>query len=392
MLSPSELDELKSRPGNDCRSVAEKLGVKLRKSGRRIIGPCPLCSPDKRKPDADRFEIKDKGATWLCRWCGGGDVIKLVTLALNCDFRGAVDWLGGTREVDPAIAKKREEEQAAAEAKRAAEANLYRQRARRSGYKIWNEALAPNGTPVEDYLKLRGLELPADGPVRLRYVAQLPFFHGEETDEEGRTWPRAIHRGPGMVAPITDSAGKFIGLHRTYIDLTQPKGKAILRDPKTGEEVKAKSKNLGSVAGGHIHLIGSREPKQIIIGEGIETVLSVWLAMQECGIDISITAFWSSVDLGNLGGPAADRVVHPELVDAGGRARRVPGPDPDMTKPGIDIPQSVIDVIALGDGDSDRVLTECAIHRGAVRWRNAARVVRVAWADQGKDFNDMVRG
>ena len=84
--------------------------------------------------------------------------------------------------------------------------------------------------------------------------------------------------------------------------------------------------------------------------------------------------------------------MHPELVDAGGRARRVPGPDPDMTKPGIDIPQSVIDVIALGDGDSDRVLTECAIHRGAVRWWNAARVVRVAWADQGKDFNDMVRG
>lgn len=29
MLSLAELDELKSRPGNDCRSIAEKLGVQL---------------------------------------------------------------------------------------------------------------------------------------------------------------------------------------------------------------------------------------------------------------------------------------------------------------------------------------------------------------------------
>ena len=43
MLYPAELDEIKSRSGNDCAEVARKW-ASMRHKGRRIVGPCPLCS------------------------------------------------------------------------------------------------------------------------------------------------------------------------------------------------------------------------------------------------------------------------------------------------------------------------------------------------------------
>jgi hypothetical protein len=75
-----------------------------------------------------------------------------------------------------------------------------------------------------------------------------------------------------------------------------------------------------------------------------------------------------------------------------GRPRRVPGPDPDLTLPGIVLPDSVTEVILLGDGDSDPLTTQCALHRAALRFRaqRADRTVWIAWADDGTDFNDML--
>jgi hypothetical protein len=109
-------------------------------------------------------------------------------------------------------------------------------------------------------------------------------------------------------------------------------------------------------------------------------------------------AFWSGVDLGNLGGKAAAVVPHPTLKTAQGRVQRVPGPEPDLLSPGIAIPDSVIDVIMLGDGDSDRFTTQCALARASKRFAlnseamtKIDRTVRCAWAPVGLDFNDMLR-
>lgn len=393
MLTDAELDEIKTRPGNDCETVAGQW-VRLRKTGGRTVGPCPLCSRNPQSRKSGIFEVKDGGLGWVCATCRGGDVISLVMKHEGIDFRAAVEWLGGSRAVDPAVAAKREQERAVREAEKAKVADDFRQRERKSLYNIWNAAIPAAGSPVESYLKLRGLTLPdwtgrAPG---LRCVPDMPYFHGQEEDEAGRKSQRIIHRGPAMVAPIVGPDGRFRGLHFTYIDLTQPNGKAKIVDPDTGEELPAK-KVRGSKTGGHIDLVGTRHPTKIIIGEGIETVLSVWLALTACGQDVADTAFWSSVDLGNLGGAAIESVMHPTSITGAGRAMRVPGPDPDMTKPGIILPPSVADIVALGDGDSDRVLTHCALYRGAQRFLalNERVVVRVAWADEGKDFNDMVR-
>jgi hypothetical protein len=346
-----------------------------------------------------RFEIKTKENSWVCAACqDGGDVIRLLQRVEGLGFLEAIERLGGARQADPETTAQRERERADKEKEREQTSDKYRQRERGSLYQIWTRAIQPWGTPVEEYLALRGLPIPPwpQGTARLRYVANMPYFHGEETDATGHRQPRVIHRGPAMVAPIVRE-GKFSGLQFTYLDLTRPNGKAAIFDPDTGEVLKVK-KTRGSAKGGAIELIKvipPNEPEQAVIGEGVETTLTVWHAMRSCDIDLARTEFLASAGFGNLGGVALAQVVHPTLSDARGRARRVPGPDPDLSTPGIVLPESVREAILLGDGDSDRVTTECAIHRGAARFRETRtgyRVVRAAWADDGMDFNDMLRG
>jgi hypothetical protein len=392
-MTPAELDELKTRPGNSCAEVAGRY-VALRRHGRGYIGPCPVCSADRQDRHATRFEVTADGG-WVCAVCNdGGDVIALVMRVEGVDFLRAVEILGGRREVDAAAQAARERERAAEEARRAAEAEKYRERERSALYRLWRQGTDPRGTPVEAYLAHRGLPLPPwpEGGARLRYVADMPYFHGQSNDEAGRRQPRIVHRGPAMAAAIV-RGGRFSGLHITWLDPAAG-GKARIADPASGEALPAK-KVRGSKTGGAIELVkaGAPHPRRVIIGEGIETVLTVWHAMRECAVDLSAVEFWSAVDLGNLGGRSAGLVVHPELRTPKGRPRRVPGSEPDAAAPGITLPESAAEVIILGDSDSDWVTTRCAVARGAARFRTARadRVVKAAFAAEGMDFNDMLR-
>jgi hypothetical protein len=393
-MTPAELDDLKSRPGNSCADVAVRMGVALRPHGRGFIGPCPICSTDLQERSATRFEIKHGGQSWVCAVCAdGGDVIALVQRATSCDFRDAVEWLGGASAPDPAVTEKRKREREVEQAKREADCDRYRERERGALFDVWKRAAHPMGTPVEAYLNNRGLPVPGwpIGAARLRYVADMPYFHGESIDSAGRKSPRVVHRGGAMLAPIV-RGGKFAGIHITYL---KPGGaKARIVNPDSPGDLPAK-KVRGSKSGGAIELVKATPPAapaRIVIGEGIETVLSVWHAFVQSEIDISTTEFWSSVDLGNLGGKASALVTHPTLTGPGGRPRRVPGPDPDLSAPGIVLPESVKDVTILGDGDSDAVTTQCAVYRGAQRFRaaRADRAVKIAYALDGWDWNDLL--
>src|SRR5690606_36500822 len=105
-------------------------------------------------------------------------------------------------------------------------------------------------------------------------------FHGREPHPRraDKDQARVIHRGPAMLAAIVGPDGAFSGLHITWIDLAQPKGKALIIDPDTGEELASK-KVRGLKKGGRIELIRSASPHTLVLGEGIETVLSVWTAL-----------------------------------------------------------------------------------------------------------------
>ena len=407
LLSDGQLADLKQR-----MPVADiaRQWVRLRTSAGKLVGPCPLCSRNPQSKTSSRFEIARDGQGWMCAVCpDGGDVIRLVMKYKKVPFREAVAWLGGPRAIDPADAARIAADHATKAAETAKASQKYREIERTRLFEIWNHAVPLPGSSAQAYLALRGIALPDYGALRLRCVPDMPYFHGRAPGEDGREHERIVHRGPAMVAPVVrhwihdpaqaapaagDPPGapgpRFCGLHFTYLDLAQRKGKAVIADPETGELLPAK-KSRGSIAGAHIELVGPRAPRRVIIGEGIETVLSVWLALMARGL-VRDTAFWSAVDLGNIGGKAAESIAHPTDTTPAGRPRRVPGPVPDLTSPGIAFPDCVNEVVLLGDGDSDPVLTEAALVRGAARMATPARVVRVAMAPLGRDFNDLLMG
>lgn len=380
MVSDAALDDLKARM--PCNEIAGKW-VQLRKQGAAWVGPCPICSRDRNKKTATKF--KATAERWMCAVCmDGGDVIELVRKVEGKSFSEAVDWLGGVQEIDQAEADRRKAERDARALEAERTAAQFRESERGTLYEAWkraNKDLA--GGSVEQYLALRGL---AGAPSRaLRCIEGMPYY------DSGKRTAEVIHRGPAMLAAFTRD-GRFSGLHITYLDLAQPKGK--LRLPAAeGEDWPAK-KMRGSKSGSLIVLVAPPDGipvTRVFIGEGIETVLSVWCAMQKLGLLRAGDAFYVAGDLGNLGGKAAESVTHPTLKSDTGRARRVPGPWPEPGAAGIELPASAIDVVILGDGDSDEFTTRCALARASVRLAAVDRAVRVAFAPSGEDFDDLWR-
>ncbi|WP_454919239.1 DUF7146 domain-containing protein [Xanthobacter sediminis] len=381
-------------------TVAEEIArrsIRLIKSGREeLVGPCPVCG------GRDRFSLNLKKDVFHCRGSGrGGDAIALVQYLDGADFLAACETLTrrppprgeGTR-LSPEELAAREEERRKREAAQRDTSDHYREAERRRLFARWRAARRDlAGTAAEEYLALRGIPDPRSRA--LRFSPDEPYFHGEALDERGYRAPRVIHRGPALLAAITDAEGIFRGLHITHIDLAMPMGKAEIADPETGEMLPSK-KVRGSMRGGVIALLpaGPGAARTVYAGEGIETVLSVWTALVALGWDLSETAFACGISLGNLAGAAAESAPHPTLIvtDRRGARRRqkVPGPVPRWDSPAMPVPAECEALALLADGDSERFLTECAMARAAARHAAPGRAVRIAWAPEGCDFNDLL--
>src|ERR1039458_7049613 len=306
-ITESELEDIKAR--NPCAAVAGAW-VSLRRHGQKMIGPCPICSADPKSRDATRFECWTDG--WVCAVCAdGGDVIRLVERVNGCSFMDAIAFLGGKRELVPGEAALAEAHRAKLRAERERESKAYRERERQRLWAMWHPALPIAGTIAESYLTLRGVRAPATSPARLRYLANCPMY------ATGAAGAKPVHTGPAILTAIVNIDGRFSGLHITWLDLARLKGKAEVPDPGGGGLLPAK-KVRGSKSGGRIELVPRAAPRRLIIGEGIETVLAIWTALEGAGQDLTDIAFWSAVDLGNLGGRAAGTVPHPTLKTANG--------------------------------------------------------------------------
>ncbi|KFC73214.1 DNA primase [Bosea sp. LC85] len=370
-----------------------------------ISGPCPRCR------GVDRFSVKPSESMWFCRGEGRGgyDAISLVRYVQNCSFLVAVEWLTGEPKPGRTAKVETPDEKAAREAERQrlqdesdkARAdgerlnNQFREDERRRCREIWRNGKPASGSLVERYLQHRGIPAVPAG-AKLRFHPEIHLRHPPGKGGE------IVHTGPAMLSPIADNDSRFGGLHMTWLDPrlangTAPAGeKGKLKFVVAGEALAVK-RSRGSKNGGHLILVPapSGRVSRIVIGEGIETVLSVWATLLEAGEELSETEFWSSVDLPNLGGKAVNSVPHPtrKQTDRRGRvyAPRVPGPVPDQGDPArsIALPDTVIDVLILADGDSDRFTVECAVARASARWAMPGRTVRVVWPDDGSDFNDM---
>lgn len=372
-FDPLALQDLKART-----DIAELIGrvVSLRRVGSTFRGPCPWCGGSAR---ATKFEVLPARRSFKCHECGqGGDALEFVQRWEGLDFNAAVTALGGARELTPVDRKKlqrKRDSEARAEAKRRAKA-LAKARS------IWDATIPGAGTLAEAYLRARGLgveHLPYGWPKALRLHEALDYWHQPVAGK-----PERLHCGPALIGAIVDANGGFMGAHCTWIR-PDGRGKMQLRDDK-GFVLKSK-KIQGFQQGGAIRLT-PRQP-QMIIGEGIETTLSALYALTLA--HKGPYAAWCGISLGNMsGGGMGPSTPHPD-----GSGRRVPPSEPDPERPGLVVPAWARQLTLLGDGDSDHAVTRARIECAAKRARlpvdgKSARRVRIAWADAGKDFNDML--
>ncbi|WP_316214318.1 MULTISPECIES: CHC2 zinc finger domain-containing protein [unclassified Bradyrhizobium] len=386
LLTPADIEDIKAR--NPLRDVAAQY-VQLRRSGKRLAGPCPMCGGKNR---SGRFEILEDGGSWVCAVCqDGGDVIRLVQRVEGLDFKDAIERLGGTREIDPDVVARLIRQREDKQRRREAQAARYREAERTRLFEQWSAARPIHGTIAARYLEGRGLILPPTCP-GLRFAPEAAYFHGDEFDEFGRKNARVIHRGPAMLAAFIRPDGHFGGLHQTWLVDGAPPLKLQLEDPDEPGVMLPAKKMRGSKTGAFI-LVAPAEgaARCLVVGEGIETVLSAYTAHVDGGRNISDVAWWAAGDLGNMAGPADRTLEHPHEHQPNGRPKRIPGPMPDLAKPGLSIPDEVAELILLGDGDSERVLTGHAMVRAARRYARAGRIIRIAFAPAGRDFNDLLQ-
>lgn len=350
--------------------VANRLGLAdLKRAGRELVGPCPVCG------GRDRFGISPDRGVFNCRQCGGGDAIKLVELIEGCDFKAALSWLVGERDlqIDPAEAARRKAAAQAVADQRAARSAKERQYAIDAANRIWREGLPARGTPVAEYLAARGL--PADlccmPPACLRFHPALRYT---VPSQSGQGYD-VVHTGPAMLAEICGPDGVMIGVHRTWIDPSRPKGKALIVG-SDGAPLQVK-KILGSKKGGAIRLAGSKA-RTMVMGEGIETTLTACAA---AGFDAPVY-FWAGVDLGNMAGR---RVLR-------GKGMKYAG-IPDLDDPDAFVPPHWLRrLVFIQDGDSDPKLTRAKLEAGLRRAKhfNPDLHIQIAHAGAGVDLNDVL--
>ena len=364
--------DAKKKPIKD---VAFHLGLThLVRGYPEITGYCPKCGgADKR--GSDRFHINLQKESFYCRKCDvGGDQIGLVRFVRDCGFIEALDWLCGPKQqVSPADREKRDRQAEKDREQQDREALQYRRAAIAAAHQVWQHGLSPAGTAVEAYLARRGIDIHSLGgfPKAIRFHADLRYV----TKEDG-VWV-THHQGPAMLAAIQGSEGRFSGVHRTWLDLNQPKGKALIRHCKTGEPLDVK-KGLGSKKGGAIRLTGDLQAATLICAEGLETTWSGAMGGVYPG-----AAFWCLVDKGNMAGRKAKGLGLkyaglPDLADA---EAFVP-------------PPWVKRLIFVMDGDSEPRDTRASMETG-LRRAMALRpglLGQIAAAPNGFDLNDVLMG
>ena len=365
--------------------VARMCGAALKKHGQEWNGPCPGCG------GVDRFWVNEAKNIFLCRASGAeGGTIDLMMHRHGVGFADAVGLLTGETAM-PVAAKSATVSDDDSE--------VWREKARRRAWKVWRQGRPiEGGTLVKTYFERRGIPFPDWHIAALRETDRLPYWHWSRSAKQFEI----IHTGPAMLAAITGPDGKFIGVHRTWLDLSQRKGKAVIADPETGELLGAK-KVEGSQRGGKIVLHEGAEGGALVLGEGIESVLA-W----DAGASLESSVFharnfpsatlWSGINLDNIAGKAAEQIPHPSLLakDSLGRQRRVKigGPNPDPADDRcLQIPHDDFnELILLGDSDSDRFTTQSAMLRALRRFNNPSRdLAAIAWAPDGQDWDDALR-
>lgn len=257
-LSAPSFQPSSSESGASAREICGNLGGVWR--GSYGTAPCPVCQPEGRQ-DQNALTLRD-GTSRLVMNCkkGGCDFVNVLAAA----GLSARDYSPPTSE----IIAQRVVEQEAEVRKRAMQANS-----------CWNETLQADGTPVEAYLRGRGIFCRL--PTGIRFHPDC--WHGP-TARRMPTMVSAVRGEDGFGAPEQAVSA----VHRTYLE---PDGKGGWRKAS----VQAAKLMLGQTRGGHVELASTAPCNPLVVCEGIETGLSllsglldrpatVWAALSTSGM------------------------------------------------------------------------------------------------------------
>ena len=142
--------------------------------------------------------------------------------------------------------------------------------------RLWRRCRAIDGTHAEAYLRARDIH-------RCSFPALR--FHPALLHRDGG----GVRRLPALVAAVTGADGVLSGIHRTWLDPCSPAKAAVSRPRKA----------LGHVHG-HAVQFGKAAAGTLMVGEGIETVLSLLTAVP----DTIAAAALSAGSLGAFAPPA----------------------------------------------------------------------------------------
>lgn len=261
-------------------------------SGKSIVSDCPVCGY--------------KGAFSITRQHGK----TLFFCHAGCTQQDLLDVIPGASHVRPStsdVSAHRPKDQT---------------QLRRYIETLWEQSR--EGHPLlAAYLVSRGIQGPI--PTSLRLMPK--FWHHPSRG-----------RWPCMIAAVTDADGRLQAIHRTYLAL-DGKGKAPIKPSKM---------TLGPVGGMACHLADATG--ELIVTEGIETGLSVWLATGQ--------PVWAALSAGGI-----RNLTLPPLPLAG-------------------------EVIIAADADDVGMR---AAQQAANLWREQGRRVRIAMPPAGTDFNDILK-
>jgi uncharacterized protein (DUF983 family) len=214
----------------------DRRGIKLRRVGRELVGPCPRCG------GRDRFAVHLVKQVWQCRRCGkGGNVIALVQHLDGVDFPEAIARLA----IGKCCATQDDLSTPSATPPDGHQAAMV----------MWHAAVPIAGTIAEHYLtSTRRLELPDDiSPRVLRFHPQCPFGRGV--------------RHPCLLALYRDICTDAPrAVERTALN---PDGTAIRIDGKTARQMRGSHKDAA------IKITDNADVTMgLTIGEGLESTLA----------------------------------------------------------------------------------------------------------------------
>ena len=280
-----------------------KASVALTKKDGLLVGICPFHSEK-----TGSFTVYPDH--YHCFGCGAhGDAIQFARELRGLEFGEAVRWILGS-DLNSTSPRKVPNQESDRDAQRKQQAALV----------IWRNAQPTENTPVETYLRGRGITL--DIPASIRYAPDLK--HG----------PTGMLM-PAMVAAIQGPNRTITGIHRTYLVSDGSKKAPVTQDKMM----------LGKCATGAVRLAIAAE--SLILAEGLETALSVMQATSN--------PTWACLSTSGL-----KTVV---------------------------LPQGVLEVVIAADGDDPG---EKAAQDAAQRFHTEGRIVKIARAPKGMDYNDVL--